>query len=75
MTTYKITTKNDYYFIDATAEEIKSELFIKIWEAMEFESVKKWTDPDWNEAEVLAEEAEGEKELTINTNENENTNI
>ena len=71
MTTYKITTKNDYYFIYATAEEINSDLFKKIWEAMEFERVEKWTDPDWNEAEVSRDETEGEKELTINEQKDE----
>lgn len=54
MSTYKITTKNDHYFIEATAEEIKSDLFKRIWEAMLFESVEKYTqtEEEWSEEEV-----------------------
>lgn len=54
MATYKITTKTDHYFIEATAEEINSDLFKRIWEAMLFESVEKYVAPieEWNEEEV-----------------------
>ncbi len=42
--TYKITHKGEEYFIEATAEEISSELFKKIWEAMLFEEVTKYNE-------------------------------
>ena len=42
---YKITSKEDKeYFIEATAEEIKSPIFEKVWEAMEFKSVDKYVE-------------------------------
>jgi len=57
--TYKIRLKDgEEVFIDATVAEIKSPIFEKLWEVMEFESVEKYS-------EVEAEE-DADKDLLDN---------
>lgn len=55
--TYKITAKDgEEYFIDATVAEIKSSIFEKVWEAMEWEKVEKHnTNEELEAVEDLSE--------------------
>lgn len=55
--TYKIRLKDgEEVFIDATVAEIKSPIFEKLWEVMEFESVEKYSEVEAEEDEEDAQE-------------------
>lgn len=59
--TYKIRLKDgEEVLIDATPAEIKSSLFEKLWEVMEFESVEKYSEVE-QEDEIINNEESNEQ--------------
>ena len=57
MITYKIIDKKgEDFYLDMNKKELESELFKKIWETFEFQSVEPYVDEGFNLKEVMSEE-------------------